>query len=279
MDPLQKKYHRLQEILRQKGRVAVAFSGGVDSSFLLWSAYQTLGEDAMAITVTGAMVPEEEALKASLFAARYGIGQLLLPVDVFLLPGFYQNPPDRCYHCKRFLFQKIIAEASARGMTVVEGSNVDDLADYRPGRQALLELSVASPLLEAGLTKADIRQLSKEFGLESWDQPSCACLASRIPYGTAITPEALRRIDQAEAYLHSLGVLQVRVRTHGQVARIETDAEGFSLICAARESIAEQLRSLGYGAVSLDLELYRTGRLNGMGVAPKENCIDPVDKI
>ncbi len=275
----QQKFQRLQALLRQKQRVAVAFSGGVDSSFLLWAAHRTLGGNAAAITVTGDFMPAREQREAAAFAGSLGVRLHVLPADVLALPEFRQNPPERCYFCKRFLFEKILCLANALGMEAAEGSNVDDLEDFRPGRRALQELGVASPLLEAGLTKGDIRQLAHRYGLAVWDKPSGACLASRIPTGDAITREKLAQVEQAEALLHSLGLRQVRVRHHGAVARIETDEAGFAIVAGARQRIAEQLRALGFRYIALDLEPYRTGRLSGCpaGQAGKI-CQNPVDK-
>ena len=261
-ETLQKKFEKLQEILREKQRVAVAYSGGVDSAFLLWAAAATLGENAVAVTVEGDMMTAEELESAADFAARYGIAQYVLPVDIFRLRGFCDNTPDRCYYCKQFLFQKMTMAVRSMQMELVEGSNVDDLNDYRPGRAALEDLGISSPLLEAGLTKEEIRQLSSANGLSTWDKPSCACLASRIPYGTAITPEILMQIAQAETFLHALGIRQVRVRHHGDLARIETDAEGMEQLVQEGQRIADRLKTFGYDYVTMDLELYRTGRMN-----------------
>lgn len=267
---LQEKFKWLQENLRQKERLAVAFSGGVDSSFLLWAAHRVLGENAVGITVVGDMMSPEELAEAQAFAKQFGITQHTLAVDLFQLSGFWENSPERCYYCKRFLFGQMIEAANTMHMTLAEGSNVDDTADYRPGRRALQELHVSSPLLEAGLTKGEIRQLSHLYGLPVWNKPSCACLASRIPYGTAITPEMLSQVARAETFLHTLGLGQVRVRHHGEIARIETTAEEFPRVLEHREQIAAQCKQLGYAYVTVDLEPYRTGRLND--VLLEKNC-------
>lgn len=261
-EALQKKFEKLQEILREKKRVAVAYSGGVDSAFLLWAAATVLGENAVALTVEGDMTTGEDMESANAFAAQYGIAQYTLPVDIFRLRGFSENTPERCYYCKQFLFQKMKLFAATRQMTLVEGSNVDDLRDYRPGRKALEQLEIASPLIEAELNKEEIRQLSKAYGLSTWDKPSCACLASRVPYYTEITPEILLQIAQAETFLHALGIEQVRVRHHGDLARIETDEDGMEQIYQDNLMIAERLKTFGYRYVTMDLEEYRTGRLN-----------------
>ena len=199
MDALEQKYQRLQEILTQFGRVAVAFSGGVDSTFLLYAAHATLGEDALAVTAVTAALPQRERQGAEALCAQLGVRRLVYPLDVLTLPAFQTNPPDRCYHCKRALFQGMLTLTQAAGFpTLVDGSNVDDTGDYRPGMRALAELGIQSPLLTAGLTKGDIRALSHRFHLPTWNQPSAACLASRIPYGEAITGEKLALVEQAE---------------------------------------------------------------------------------
>ncbi len=261
-EALQKKFEKLQEILREKKRVAVAYSGGVDSAFLLWAAWSVLGENAAAVTVEGDMMTGEDMESANAFAAQYGISQYVLPVDIFRVRGFCENTPERCYFCKQFLFQKMKIFAATQQMTLVEGSNMDDLADYRPGRKALEQLNISSPLVEAELTKEEIRQLSKAYGLSTWNKPSCACLASRVPYYTTITPEVLLQIAQAETFLHALGIAQVRVRHHGDLARIETDEDGMEQIYQDNLMVAERLKSFGYQYVTMDLEEYRTGRLN-----------------
>jgi uncharacterized protein len=259
---MQDKFKRLQEILLQKQRLAIAFSGGVDSSFLLWAANRVLGDNAVAITVIGDMIAPEEQGDSVSFATQFKIKQYTIPVDVFQLAGFCENSPERCYYCKQFLFGKIKELAATMNMEVAEGSNVDDLGDYRPGRKALAELQISSPLLEAGLTKAEIRQISHLYGLPTWEKPSFACLASRIPYGTTITPENLSQVAKAETYLHQMGLRQLRVRHHGDIARIETDEAGMELLLSHRSAVDSFLKTLGFSYVTLDLESYRTGRLN-----------------
>ena len=273
MERLEEKWKALQSNLRQRGRLAVAFSGGVDSAFLLWAARQVLGDDAVGVTVLGDMVPPAEQADAKGFTVRFGIAHHSISVDVFRLPEFVENSPERCYFCKKFLFSKIAAFAEAHRMTVVEGSNVDDIADYRPGRKALQELGVGSPLLEAGLTKAEIRELSHRYGLPTWNKPACACLASRVPYGTTITPRMLRQVGEAEAFLHSLGFDQLRVRHHGGIARIEVSAEDFPRLLTQRAQINTGIRQLGFDYVTVDLEPYRTGRLND-ALHQKKNLVD-----
>lgn len=264
MDALEQKYQRLQEILRQSVSVAVAFSGGVDSTFLLSAAWDTLGEKALAITAVTAALPQQEQLVAEGFCAQLGVRQRIYALDVLSLPAFQKNPPDRCYHCKKALFQGMLALAQAEGIsTLVDGSNVDDQGDYRPGMRALRELGVQSPLLAAGLTKADIRTLSRRFGLPTWNQPSAACLASRVPYGEAITEKKLTLVEAAERFLSGLNLGQLRVRLHGgNLARIEVAPEQLERVLAHRTEITKTLTELGCVYVTLDLKGYQTGSLN-----------------
>lgn len=259
------KYADLRAGLRALGSVAVAFSGGVDSTFLLWVAHDVLGDAAAAITVDAPACPRREMAEAADFCRRYGIRQRLIPVDQMAIPGFADNPPDRCYHCKKVIFTHITKAAREMGITAVaDGSNVDDTGDYRPGMAAIRELGIVSPLLAAGLTKAEIRALSKERGLPGWDRPSAACLASRFAYGQRITVGGLSRVEAAEDMLHGMGFDRVRVRVHGDLARIEVDPALFPRLLegdgAAR--IARTLSDLGFAYVTLDLRGYRTGSMN-----------------
>jgi uncharacterized protein len=222
---LEEKYSRLIKTITARGSAAVAFSGGVDSSFLCHAAAEALKEKALAITIVSPMLPKSEIHYAREIADKIGIEHILLEEST-IDDEVAANPKDRCYYCKKIEFGRIIAEAEKRGIAaVLDGSNMDDLGDYRPGLQALAELKVISPLREAGLAKAEIRELSRRFGLPSWDKPAFACLASRIPYGEPLSTEKLRRVEAAEEFLRTLGFRQFRVRSHGDLARIEVAPE------------------------------------------------------
>jgi uncharacterized protein len=267
VDALAEKQARLKECLQGLGSVTVAFSGGVDSSFLLRSAHDALGNRVIAVTGRSLSFPRRELDAARDFARALGVRHVLVDSEELDLEGFSGNPPNRCYLCKKELFTKINALADEqRGGQVVEASNMDDEGDYRPGLQAIAELGVVSPLRLAGMTKADIRALSKAMGLATWNKPSFACLASRFPYGERIDPERLRRIDAAEQFLLDMGFGQVRVRFHdqGKLARIEVDEKGFELLAGAniRKQVDVRFRELGFTYVALDLQGYRTGSMN-----------------
>ena len=245
--------------------VVVAFSGGVDSTLLLKMCCDVLGRRVVAVTVDSPIHPAHELGDAVKMAELLQVKHLVIQSQELENPRFKANSPDRCYHCKKGLFRALKEIAAAQGVSnVVEGSNVDDLGDYRPGIRAADELGIRHPLREAGLTKSEIRALSKEMGLPIWNKPSLACLASRIPYGTPITLETLASIDAAETFIRSLGIAQVRVRHYGHTARIEVEPGDIENLAgeATRQRIVDHLKGLGYLYVALDLAGYRTGSLN-----------------
>ncbi len=265
MDHLHEKYEALKENLKGLNSVAVAFSGGVDSTFLLKVAQDVLGTGVIAVTARSMSFPKRELNEASAFAAQHGIAHLIVDSEELSIEGFSSNPTNRCYLCKTELFTKIKDIATEKGMRwVAEASNIDDNGDYRPGLMAVAELGIKSPLREVGLTKAEIRQLSKEMGLPTWNKQSFACLSSRFPYGESITPQRLKMIDEAEQFLLDMGFYQVRVRYHGNLARIEIDEAGFRAIMdpSVREKIHARFKEIGFTYVSLDLKGYRTGSMN-----------------
>lgn len=264
-DELLNKYNKLKNYISELKSLAVAFSGGVDSTFLLKVAHEVLGDKAMAITSISCLIPIREREESSSFCTDNNIKQLIINPDPLSIEGFSDNPKDRCYICKKALFKQIINTAFDNGISyVAEGSNLDDEGDYRPGLKAIAELEVLSPLRAVGLTKSDIRALSKMLGLYTWDKPSYACLASRFVYGEEISAEKLLRIDKAEQYLYDLGYRGMRVRIHKDVARIELCTEDISGFMEedTRYKVSEFFKSIGFNYVALDLTGYTMGSMN-----------------
>lgn len=261
---VQEKLKVLQDELRRLGKVMIAFSGGVDSTFLLQVAHLTLGANAMAVTARSGVVPKRDLREAEEFCQKYGIAHQYFDFDELAVPGFAENPPDRCYICKKTLFSNFLRLAKEQGAVLCEGSNMDDLGDYRPGLKALAELDVHSPLRVAQLSKAEIRFLSHDLQLPTWNKPSFACLASRFVYGERITAEKLAAVDKAEQLLWELGFKQFRVRVHGNLARIEVLPEQLkqALSEPGRSVIHKKLKEFGFAYVTLDLLGYRTGSMN-----------------
>jgi uncharacterized protein len=260
---LEQKLESLKKILRSLDSVLIAYSGGVDSTFLAKVAQDVLGDNTLAVTISSEIHPEWEPKEAATIAKEIGIKHEIIKTDALDIPGIAENPPDRCYYCKKAILGKLKDIAEKRGFKhVAEGTNFDDIGDHRPGMRAVMEEGVISPLKEAKLAKADIRKLSKALGLPTWDKPSLACLASRFPYGTRITPEKLKSVEQAEIFLMDMGIRQLRVRHHGEIARIEVPQEDTDIILQNREEIVKRLKELGYKYVTMDLQGYRTGSMN-----------------
>jgi uncharacterized protein len=262
---LRDRYNSLRRIIRDSGSAVVAFSGGVDSTFLLKVCVDLLGEKVSAVTARSETYPTRELEEAKDLARMIGVRHAVIVSEELDVPGFSDNPPNRCFLCKQELFSKVKGIAKDHGIQwVFDASNADDVGDFRPGRIAARKLKVRSPLEEAGLTKADIRTLSKMLGLPTWDKPAFACLSSRFPYDTPITRSALQQVEAAENVLWDLGMREFRVRHHDEIARIELGEKEMRRFWKEnlKEKIVSQLKSLGYTYVTLDLEGYRTGSMN-----------------
>jgi uncharacterized protein len=264
---IDKKWDRLRSLLREMELVVLAYSGGVDSSVLLRAASEVLGPNLIAVTAISETYPPAELEPAKRFAASLGVQHRTLATEELTRDEFSRNAPDRCYHCKQELFGKLRQIADAEGIAyILDGTNIDDLRDHRPGRKAAEEFSVRSPLAEAGLTKQEVRDFARRMDMPMWDKPSLACLSSRIPYGTPITRDLLRNIQAAEDAIRGLGIRQVRVRHYGDTARIEVEQDDLVRLAAGnvRQRIVDAFKELGYVYICLDLEGYRTGSLNAV---------------
>jgi uncharacterized protein len=269
---LEAKQVALFDNLRALGSVIVAYSGGADSAYLAWAAHRVLGDRAVAITADSASIPESHKRDAEQFAAAHGFRHEYISTAEFDNPDYVKNAPDRCFHCKDELFTQLAAESATRGIAhVIYGVNSDDLGDYRPGQRAAQLHSVKAPLVEAGLTKAEIRELSRQAGLVTWDRPASACLSSRIPYGTPVTIQNVKTVERGEEEIRALGFRQFRVRFHGDLVRIEIAPEELAraLDPTMARAFTAIFKPLGFHYVTLDLEGYRQGSLNAvLGIKP-----------
>jgi pyridinium-3,5-biscarboxylic acid mononucleotide sulfurtransferase len=259
------KFQKLKDSIRDLGSVAIAYSGGVDSTFLLKVAADVLGDKVIAITAKSSTYPEREFKEAVKYIEDIGAKHIVIISEELEIEGFAKNPINRCYFCKKELFTKVRKVADDNNINaVLDGSNADDVGDYRPGMKAAKELEVVSPLKNAGLTKSEIRELSKRLGVPTWDKPAFACLSSRFPYGNEITKEKLSMVERAEQFLLDLGFRQIRVRHHGDIARVEVNVEERNKFCDIdmMDKVGNELKKIGFKYVTLDLLGYRTGSMN-----------------
>lgn len=257
------KLEKLKNNLREMRTVAIAYSGGADSTFLLKIAHDVLGKDVLALTASSATYPHRELKNAKQFTRSRGIKHVIIYPEEIEIDEFSKNPIDRCYYCKKELCSKIQQLASEKKINhILDGSNAEDETDYRPGAKALEEFDVVSPLKDVGLTKREIKELSREMNLDTWDKPAFACLASRFPYGTKITKSRLKMIEKAEEIIHELGVKQFRVRFHDEIARIEVLKDDFHIVLDHSDNIVKKFKQLGFKHITLDIQGYRMGSLN-----------------
>jgi pyridinium-3,5-biscarboxylic acid mononucleotide sulfurtransferase len=269
---LDQKLAKLHAIFRPLGSVMVAFSGGVDSTFVLKVAHEVLGEGVLALTTTSPTMPSDDRISALEMASIIGARHLVIESNELAIPGYASNPLNRCYLCKHNLFTVCEAKATEFGFDViVDGLNLDDLHDYRPGIKAATEKRVRHPLVEAEMTKADIRELSRAMGLPTWDRPASPCLSSRFPYGTQITPDGLRQVEEGERLLHAMGFAVARVRYHGDVARLEVESAAIPRLLEPeiRDTVDRELKRIGFRFITVDLKGFRSGSLNeGLALSP-----------
>ncbi len=265
MNTIDRKYNTLQKILGDLPSAVIAFSGGVDSTFLLGTAKKILPDNLLALTFKADIIPSSEIKQAISLAASLKVKHIIIDSDILSHHSFIINDPNRCYVCKKLIFSEIVRIAQSRNLKyIMEGSNADDARDYRPGRKVLREMNILSPLAQAGLTKKEIRTLSRKMGLPTWDKPALACLATRIPYGTVITKDKIKRIDHCEQYLHNQGFTQVRVRDHGYLARLEIPKSEIKKLLNQKISsaVVKEFKNQGFTYICTDLEGYRSGSMN-----------------